>query len=286
MSSSNSTKQYLPTPLPALPSTTLRTLCRVLLLQNVSTISPSSTSLSNPSSTESPFTRVNSIVKKIVNVTANKATILQELSKVARELGQTSITEMDSVLHELEDAVRKISLSSTPTANTTSTTTKGHKRNSEGGYIEAVSSQPLPPPSPPFPPPAPSNHLPASVMTISDDSSEIKLLRVLQTLQTLGKAEEKKLDKKNKSEPTNSNSNTSINASTTHGESSYTEAAEALPVDPTVDPTPDPTPNPNPTPNPTKEVSERSGAERSGPKRSGAWCGLFCVQGWVVLDRP
>ena len=204
-SSSSSNKLYLPTPRPALSEAALNQLCRVLLLPSITTTSTpveiDPLSQKKPSS-DSAFNRVNSICKKLSCVDANKNVILKALGKVAGELGEGSTKELLVVRKELERA-----------ANDGGVGVGGKKRDNDGGIVNNFFSSQVRPTT---------SSLPPSAITISSDSDEMRLLRVLQTLQVLGKAEEKR-NGSNSSNSSSNSSNISSNSSNSNSNSNSTD---------------------------------------------------------------
>jgi len=98
---------------------------------------------------DSAFQKVNVIARRLCRVKANRSNILHELGSVAQGLGIDALRDIKALQIQLNDAVKK------------------YKKQ-------------LPPDKE-----SKSRLIPASAVTLSSSSSEIKLLRVLQTLHTL-----------------------------------------------------------------------------------------------------
>jgi len=97
---------------------------------------------------DSSFQKVNIVARRLCRVKANRANILHELASVAQGLGTDALRDIKALQIQLNEAARKYQHMSVQ---------KEHK----------------------------SRLIPASAVTLSSSSSEIKLLRVLQTLHTL-----------------------------------------------------------------------------------------------------
>ena len=107
---------------------------------------------------DAAFTKVNGITCRLCKVEANRGHVLGELASVAQALGEDAKRDLRALLVRMNDAV-----SLQPKA----TETKEEDNDGATGHDALSGSSP------------------SSTVTLSNSSSELKLLRVLQTLQSL-----------------------------------------------------------------------------------------------------
>jgi len=139
-------KEWVTIPRPLVAQHRLRSLCSVLRLESCK---------------DTSFQKVNTIARRLCRVEANRAKILRELASVAQGLGVDSIRDLKSLSIQLNDAA------------------KLHKENEKSNQSASESKNSSKENSPTV------SSIPASALTMSTSSSELKLLRVLQTLHAL-----------------------------------------------------------------------------------------------------
>mmetsp|Transcript_4056 Transcript_4056/g.6160 ORF Transcript_4056/g.6160 Transcript_4056/m.6160 type:complete len:786 (+) Transcript_4056:529-2886(+) len=103
---------------------------------------------------DAAFQRVNNIVKRLCRIEANRVSVLKELASVAQGLGMDAVRDLKSL---------SISLNAAAKLRKESVADAADEANNKSSNC----------------------NLPASAVTLSSSSSELKLLRVLQTLNTL-----------------------------------------------------------------------------------------------------
>lgn len=118
------------------------------------------------------FSKVNTIVRRLCRVDANRGYVLAELASVAHALGADAIRDLKSLRIRLDGAVAKQKWNAMGSEVTVKRHTGRTIADSSGGASSAV--------------------------TLSTSTSELKLLRVLQTLQALcGETSDEQTSKKN-----------------------------------------------------------------------------------------
>uniref|UniRef100_A0A7S0C7I7 HECT-type E3 ubiquitin transferase n=1 Tax=Proboscia inermis TaxID=420281 RepID=A0A7S0C7I7_9STRA len=143
-SAASAGKEWLAVPRPDVSQHRLRSLCSVLRLEGCK---------------DSPFQKVNTISKRLCRVESNKAKILSELASVAQGLGIDAIRDLKSLSIHLNQASK---------LHKAQAKTSSLQRGQKGGNLSDNKNK--------------VSSIPASAVTLSSSSSEIKLLRVLQTL--------------------------------------------------------------------------------------------------------
>jgi len=153
----SSGKEYVQVPRPVIEHQRLRDLCSVLRLE---------------SCRESCFQKVNVIARRLSRVDENRNIILLELASVARGLAADAIKDLRALSTQLDDASRlqKEQQESTPSEITATLQALSYAQASEEGKVTSTFKV---------------SSIPASAVTLSANSSELKLLRVLQTLHAL-----------------------------------------------------------------------------------------------------
>jgi hypothetical protein len=122
---------------------------------------------------DASFTKVNTIVRRLCRVDANRGYVLAELASVAHALGADAIRDLKSLRIRLDGAVAL---------------QKRHCKASEGTVKDNTEGKTK----------AESSRSASSAVTLSTSTSELKLLRVLQTLQALcGETSDEQSSKKN-----------------------------------------------------------------------------------------
>ena len=124
---------------------------------------------------DASFSKVHTITRRLCRIEANRGHILSELASVAQSLGETAIRDLRVLSVRLDDAVQLKQLSETqgnPTGTAGGTRTESGMANLGGNVASRVSSLE----------PVSSS---SSSVTLSTSTSELKLLRVLQTLYSL-----------------------------------------------------------------------------------------------------
>jgi hypothetical protein len=158
-------KEWIVVPRPIIAQCRLRTLCSVLRLESCKDVCSQ---------------KVNSIAKRLSRIEENRAKILLELATVAQGLAADAIRDLKTLHIQLNDAASKL---------------RYEMQCDESEYPSYSSDHS-------------SKHakwirIPANAFTVSSSSSEIKLLRVLQTLHSLcdNLNEEKKTDSHTRAPP-------------------------------------------------------------------------------------
>lgn len=157
-------KEWVVIPRPVITQYRLRTLCSVLRLE---------------SSKDGCFQKVNSIARRVSLVEENRTKILFELASVAQGLAADAIRDLKTLTVQLNHAA------------------KLHQDLHCNGPEGVLTSQDINGKR------AKISRIPASAVTLSSSSSEIKLLRVLQTLHSLcgDTGDDKKIDGQAKVSP-------------------------------------------------------------------------------------
>jgi len=144
-------KEYVDVPRPVVSPHRLKLLCSLLRLESCRDYS---------------FVKVNTIARRLCRIEANRIYILRELASVAQGLGADAIRDLRSLSIRLTNAVQlhQENLAAAQGAETS------HEEKKLPGA--SATTQPV-------------SGTPSSAVTLSTSSSEIKLLRVLQTLHVL-----------------------------------------------------------------------------------------------------
>jgi len=150
-------KEFIKVPKVIISAQRLKLLCSILRLETCK---------------DSSFAKINTIAKRLCRVDANRDCILRELAAVAQGLGAHAIRDLKSLSIRLNDAVK---LHREQLLRTQNGYNNPFGSDSKSHYGQIAST--------------PSNSLlsgtPSSAVTLSTSSSELKLLRVLQSLYTL-----------------------------------------------------------------------------------------------------
>jgi len=144
-SAASSGKEWIEVPRITVSQSRLQILCSILRMETCR---------------DSSFTKVNTIIRRLCRVETNRGHVLAELASVAHGLGADAIRDLKSLKVRLDVAASQHQLLVARKASTSDSEADRPSKLGSAGHI-------------------------SSSVTLSTSSSELKLLRVLQTLQTL-----------------------------------------------------------------------------------------------------
>ena len=144
-------KEYVDVPRTIVSPKRLQLLCSILRMESCK---------------DACFTKVNTISRRLCRVETNRSCILRELASVAQRLGADAIRDLRSLSIRLNDTLDQYQ-------EDLKAQTISSGDDDQSGLISAAKSKKL------------LSGTPSSAVTLSTSSSEIKLLRVLQTLHSL-----------------------------------------------------------------------------------------------------
>jgi len=162
-------KEFVAIPRAVVSPSMIRLLCSILRLESCK---------------DSLFARVSNIARRLCRVEKNREQILKELASVAHGLGKDSIRDLRSLRIRLNAAVQ----THYNQLRTTAQVVGDSSDDAEGSATTSVSGA--------------INGTPSSAVTLSTNTTELKLLRVMQTLHSLCADPNRDQSKKNDEIPT------------------------------------------------------------------------------------